>query len=67
MQPLDSVVSDLVGETLTRFAMVQLVIDLLADVIGDGLLNGPKRRILGVALLVGFLALLWFVDLPALD
>jgi hypothetical protein len=46
VQPLDSVVSDLVGETLTRFAMVQLVIDLLADVIGDGLLNGPKRRIL---------------------
>ncbi len=67
MQPLDSVVSDLVGKTLTRFAMVQLVIDVLADLIGDGLLNGPKRRILGVALLVGFLALLWFVVLPALD
>ena len=47
--------------------MVQLVIDLLADVIGDGLLNRPKRRILGVALLVGFLALLRFVVLPALD
>ena len=47
--------------------MVQLVFGLLADVIGDGLLNGPKRRILGVALLVGFLALLWFVVLPALD